>query len=75
MPWKTAETRKNSQGARETQLSLSHELNFELRRALVVEFVQQEFVAQGMVADIAMHRPDSQGDRRNWSVLPAQSRH
>jgi hypothetical protein len=63
-----AETRKNSQVAREIQLSLPHELNFEQRRALVVEFVQKEFVARGMIADIAMHKPDSRGDQRNFHV-------
>ena len=61
-----AETRKNSQVAREIQVSLPHELSFEQRKALVTEFVQKEFVARGMVADIAMHKPDSRGDQRNF---------
>jgi len=61
-----AETRKNSQVAREIQLSLPHELNFEQRKALVRDFVQKEFVGRGMTADIAMHKPERRGDQRNF---------
>ncbi len=61
-----AETRKNSQVAREIQLSLPHELNFEQRKALVCDFVQKEFVGRGMTADIAMHKPERRGDQRNF---------
>src|ERR1700754_770521 len=60
------EIRKNSQVAREIQLSLPHELNVEQRKTLVVEFVRKEFIARGMIADIAMHKPDSRGDQRNF---------
>jgi len=62
------EVRKDAQLAREVQLSLPHELNFEQRQALVCDFVQREFVARGMVADIAMHKPDRGGDQRNFHV-------
>jgi hypothetical protein len=62
----TVETRKNSQVAREILLSLPHELNFEQRKALVVVFVEKEFLSRGMVADIAMHEPDERGDQRNY---------
>jgi hypothetical protein len=62
------EIRKDAQLAREVQLSLPHELNFEQRRALVCDFVQREFVGRGMVADIAMHKPDRGGDQRNFHV-------
>lgn len=60
------EVRKDAQLAREIQLSLPHELNFEQRKALVCEFVERELVQRGMVADIAMHRPDRGGDPRNF---------
>jgi hypothetical protein len=60
------ENRKNSQVAREIILSLPHELNFEQRKALVVAFVEKEFISCGMVADIAMHEPDGRGDQRNY---------
>ena len=59
------ETRKNSQLAREIQLSLPHELNDDQRRALVRDFASEQFVARGMIADINIHLPDKQGDERN----------
>lgn len=62
------EVRRDAQLAREVQLSLPHELNFQQRRALVKDFVQREFVGRGMVADIAMHEPDRGGDQRNFHV-------
>ena len=42
-----------------------HEITAEQRLDLVRGFVAREFVARGMIADIAMHRPDRRGDRRN----------
>jgi ATP-dependent exoDNAse (exonuclease V) alpha subunit len=62
------EVRKDAQLAREVQLSLPHELNFQQRRDLVRDFAQREFVGRGMVADIAMHKPDRGGDQRNFHV-------
>lgn len=59
------ETRKNSQMAREIQLSLPHELSFEDNRELVRDFVREQFVAKGMVADVNIHAPSSYGDQRN----------
>lgn len=59
------ETRKNSQLAREIQLSLPHELTQDQRRELVRDFVQEQFVDRGMIADINVHLPDKQGDERN----------
>jgi len=61
-----AEKRSDAQVAREVQLSLPHELSFEQRRELVRDYVQSAFVDRGMVADIAMHRPDRHGDDRNF---------
>lgn len=59
------EKRKDAQLAREVELSVPHELPHELRRALLVEFVHDEFVSRGMIADVAMHEPTKHGDRRN----------
>jgi hypothetical protein len=59
------EKRKDAQLARDLLLSLPHELTPEQRRDLVREFVAKEFVAQGMIADVAIHAPDRQGDARN----------
>lgn len=60
-----AEKRRDAQLARELQLSLPHELTDEQRRALVLGFVQEQFVARGMVADVAIHQPGRGGDERN----------
>jgi len=60
-----AERRKDAQLARELQLSLPHELSFDQNRDLVLSFVQSRFVDQGMIADIAIHAPDRDGDQRN----------
>ncbi|MEP0146513.1 MAG: MobQ family relaxase, partial [Tateyamaria sp.] len=62
-----AETRKNSQLAREIQLSLPHELNHEQRTNLVRRFVEEQCVGRGMIADIAIHAPSSHlaADERN----------
>ncbi|VDC18928.1 MobQ family relaxase [Pseudogemmobacter humi] len=60
-----AETRKNSQVAREIRVALPAELDHGQRVELVREFCQREFVARGMVADIAIHAPGREGDDRN----------
>ena len=61
-----AEVRADAQVAREVQVSLPHEMTFEQRQELVREFVQEAFVSKGMVADVAMHTPDPEGDQRNY---------
>ena len=60
-----AETRKNSQVAREIRVALPHELDHAQRVDLVRDFCQREFVDRGMVADIALHAPGREGDERN----------
>ena len=60
-----AETRKNSQVAREIRVALPAELDHGQRVELVREFCQREFVDRGMVADIALHAPGRTGDDRN----------
>lgn len=60
------ETRVNSQLAREIQISLPHELTDAQRLELVRGFVAEQFVDRGMIADIAIHRPDHQSDDRNF---------
>lgn len=60
-----AERRKDAQLSREIQLSLPHELDEDQNRALVLDFIRSEFVSRGMVADVAIHAPDRQGDERN----------
>ena len=53
-----AEKRDDAQLAREIQLSLPSELTAEQRHELLREFVRREFVALGMVADVAIHAPE-----------------
>jgi hypothetical protein len=57
--------RGTAQLARNVELSLPHELTQEQRVELVCEFVKDEFVARGMVADIAIHAPPYRGDGTN----------
>lgn len=59
------ERRKDAQLAREVQLSLPHELDQESRKRLVLDFVQEQFVNRGMIADVAIHAPSDKGDDRN----------
>lgn len=60
-----AETRKNSQVAREIRVALPAELDHRQRALLVRDFCQRQFVDRGMVADIALHAPGREGDDRN----------
>ncbi|HHR1385276.1 TPA: Ti-type conjugative transfer relaxase TraA [Legionella pneumophila] len=52
-----SEKRKDAQLAREVQLALPRELSMEQNIELVREFVRNEFVARGMVADVCLHNP------------------
>jgi hypothetical protein len=67
--WQRAEakeTRKDSQLARTLQLSLPGELTIEQQIRLVEEFVNDQCVAFGMVADIALRKPLKKQDSRNF---------
>ena len=59
------EPRKDSQLAREVDVSLLNELNAQQNIDLLVSSVQRQFVDKGMVADIAIHEPPKGGDPRN----------
>ena len=61
-----AENRKDSTLAREYELALPHELNSEQQRFLVQDFVKESFTRKGYAADVAIHAPDRQGDKRNY---------
>ena len=50
-----SEKRKDAQLCREINIALPVELTPAERQALVVEFVQSEFVSKGMIADLAIH--------------------
>jgi ATP-dependent exoDNAse (exonuclease V) alpha subunit len=49
------ELRKDAQLAREIIIAFPIELNLEMRKKLIEQYVQENFVAQGMIADINMH--------------------
>ena len=59
------EKRRDAQVCREVQLALPHELNHAEQLQLVRGFVGREFVALGMVADLAIHASHRKGDPRN----------
>lgn len=52
------EKRKDAQLAREIDLALPRELNDDARLDLLRSYVQDKFVDEGMVADIAIHNDD-----------------
>lgn len=52
------ERNKNSQLAREINVALPNEISPENQRELIQNYVQEQFVERGMVADIAIHRDD-----------------
>ncbi|MGE7880305.1 MobQ family relaxase [Peribacillus muralis] len=53
-----SETRKNSQVAREINIALPREISHQEQVELIRGYVQIEFVDQGMIADVAIHRDD-----------------
>jgi hypothetical protein len=60
------EKRKDAQLAREIQIALPHELTHEQRVELIEDYIRDEFTSRGMVADLAIHGPDREGDPRNY---------
>jgi hypothetical protein len=52
------EKNKNSQLSREINIALPVELSKEQQKELIKNYVQEQFVNRGMVADIAIHRDD-----------------
>ena len=62
-----AERRADAQLAREVNIALPYELSREQQVILIRSYVQAEFVARGMAADLAVHvpRPGRGEDERN----------
>ncbi|MCA9733710.1 MobA/MobL family protein, partial [candidate division KSB1 bacterium] len=50
-----AEKRKDAQVAREVEVALPRELPPDAHQILIREFVQNEFISRGMIADVAIH--------------------
>ena len=64
--WNSVEMAERSSScrlAREVQVALPLELTMEENIALVQQYVQKNFVSQGMCADIAIHSPPKKNDR------------
>jgi hypothetical protein len=53
-----SENRKDSQLARSLVIGMPHELNHQERVELLQGYVKENFVSKGMIADIALHKPD-----------------
>lgn len=51
-----AEKQKNAQLCREINIALPHELSAREQRELLSLYVSEQFVARGMIADVAIHR-------------------
>ena len=62
-----AERRSDAQLAREVQLAIPVELSPAASRDLVREYVREQFVSRGMVADVAYH--DLGGDQPHAHVM------
>lgn len=62
-----AEVRDDAQLAREVNIALPHELSCEQQLVLIRNYVTEEFVRRGMIADLAIHvpRPGRGEDERN----------
>ena len=52
-----SEKRKDAQVAREVEVALPREIPKEAQEALVRDFVKDNFIERGMIADVAIHRP------------------
>ncbi|EEK7334741.1 MobA/MobL family protein [Salmonella enterica subsp. enterica serovar Newport] len=68
--WNTiekSEKRKDAQLAREFNIALPVEMTDEQKKALAIVFCQEHFVKNGMIADIAFHKLDS--DNPHFHVM------
>lgn len=60
-----AERAKNAKLAHSFDIALQNEFSVEENIALARQFVQEQFVARGMIADLAVHMPDKDGGIEN----------
>lgn len=64
-----AETTKESRLARMFVVALPVELNHDQQTTLLTEYIRQQFVADGMCADVALHDPDPPGHNPHAHIL------
>jgi len=69
-----AERRCDAQMARSIKVALPNELTFEEQVALVEEFVSENFIAQGFLADLAIHRGLLNRHRVSEDIEPVEER-
>lgn len=62
-----AEVRRDARTAREIEIALPRELSQEQQRALVQEYVLEQCVSRGMVADVSIH--DGKGENPHAHLL------
>jgi hypothetical protein len=59
------ERRRDAQLCREFIIALPHELTLEQNRFALQDWVRDNFTRHGLIADVAIHKPDRHGDQRN----------
>ncbi len=64
-----AEKSKDSRLAREFVVALPHELNPDQQITLLTEYIQRQFVADGMCADVGIHDPDPPSHNPHAHIL------
>ncbi|MBQ7447559.1 MAG: MobA/MobL family protein [Eubacterium sp.] len=64
-----AEPNWNSQLARRLEIALPIELSMEQRIVLLREYIMEQFVEKGMIADLAVHDPDPPGHNPHAHVM------
>ena len=64
-----SETSWNAQMARRLEIALPKELPIETRLEMIREHCREQFVSQGMIADIAIHDPDPPGHNPHAHVM------
>jgi hypothetical protein len=61
------EFRKDAQFARSLEMNLPYEFSLEHMVELIEDFVRDNFTSQGMIADVALHKPDDNAaSNRNY---------
>jgi len=58
------EKQMNAQLAREIEFALPRELPLEVQKKIALEFIQEQFVDEGMIADVAFHNPPKMDSKK-----------
>jgi len=63
---KDGSLRMKARLSRDVVVPLPHELDLETNKAMLREWIVESFVSRGMIADFSIHKPDRDGDDRNF---------